>query len=166
MKKTVINKFVFLSLISLLAGCASTPEFDTSQVDRSLTPQSVVAEAELSRGKTILWGGTILDTRNLKDSTQIEVLAYPLNTYQRPLLESKPLGRFIIRQQGYLEPSTYAQGRLLSVIGKVSGSQSGKVGESTYTYAVIDSQQLHLWSPDSGSDRTSFHFGVGIGFRK
>ena len=159
----MINRFFFIALVSLLASCASTPDFDTTQVDRSLTPQSVVAEPELNRGKTVLWGGTILDTLNMKDSTRIEVLAYPLNSSYRPLLESKPLGRFIIQHQGYLEPTTYAQGRVLSVLGKASGSQTGNVGESTYTYAVIDSLQLHLWSPDSMRSRTSFHLGIGIG---
>ncbi len=159
----MINKLVFLALVNLLAGCVSTPDFDTTQVDQSLTPQSVVAEPELNRGRTALWGGTILDTRNLIDSTHIEVLAYPLDSSHRPLLESKPLGRFIIQHQGYIEPTTYAQGRVLSVLGKVSGSQSGNVGESTYTYAVINSEQLHLWSLDSARNRTSFHFGVGIG---
>lgn len=150
-------------LISLLLSCASTPEFDTTQVDQSLTPQSVVAEPDFSHGKIVLWGGTILDTRNLKDTTQIEVLAYPLNTFHRPLQDRKPLGRFIIRHQGYLEPTTYNQGRLLTVLGSVSDSQSGIVGESSYTYPVIHDQQLHLWSQYDERGRTSFHFGVGIG---
>ena len=159
----MISKLVFLAIVGLLIGCASTPDFDTTQVDQSLTPQSAATEPERNRGKTVLWGGTILDIRNLKDSTHIEILAYPLNTSHRPLLESKPLGRFIIQHPGYLEPSTYEQGRILTVLGKVSGSQSGNVGESTYTYAVINSEQLHLWSRDSGRSRTSFHLGVGIG---
>ena len=159
----MIRKLVSFTLVVLLVSCASTPDFNITQVDQSLTPQSVVAEPEHNHGKTALWGGTILDIRNLKDSTHIEILAYPLNTSHRPLLESKPLGRFIIKHPGYLEPSTYAQGRVLTVLGKVSGSQSGNVGESTYTYAVINSEQLHLWSLDSGRSRTSFHLGVGIG---
>ncbi len=151
-----------LFLISLLAGCASTPDFDTSAVVKSLTPQSVIAEPADSRGKTALWGGTILDTRNLKDSTRIEVLAYPLDSSQRPILSNKPLGRFIIRQQGYLEPATFNQGRLVSVIGSVGESQGGNVGDSPYTYPVLNAQQLHLWSPESGQSRTRFSFGIGI----
>ena len=149
-------------MLGLLVSCASNPEFDTSQVDQSLTPQSVIAEAELSRGKTALWGGTILDTRNLKDSTQIEVLAYPLNSFHRPLQDKAPLGRFIIQHSDYLEPATYAQGRLLTVVGTIVDLQTGKVGESTYSYPVISSQQLHLWSKDTQRNRTSFHLGVGI----
>lgn len=156
-------KILLLSAFALLLACASAPEFDTSQVDRSLTPQSVIAEAEVSRGKMALWGGTILDTINLKDATQIEMLAYPLNASHRPLLESKPLGRFIIKHNGYLEPTTYAQGRQLTVLGSVSGSQSGKIGETTYEYPVISDTQLHLWSQSSDRDRSNVHFGVGIG---
>jgi outer membrane lipoprotein len=155
--------FSLLLFLVLLTGCASTPEFDTTQVDQSLTPQSVIAEAEFRRGKIVLWGGTILDTRNLKELTQIEILAYPLNSNYRPQQENKPLGRFIINHQGYLEPTTYAQGRQLTMLGKVSGSQSGKVGESIYTYPVITAEQLHLWLPASERSRTSVHFGVGIG---
>ena len=145
-----------------MTSCAGTPVFDTSAVVKSLTPQSVIAEPADSRGKTALWGGTILDTRNLKDSTRIEVLAYPLDSSQRPVLGSKPLGRFIIQQQGYLEPATFSQGRLLSVIGSVGESQSGKIGDSAYIYPVINAQELHLWSPVSGQSRTGFSFGIGI----
>lgn len=151
----------FLLLTALLTGCATTPDFDTSQVDRALTPQSVIAEAEASHGKIALWGGTILNTRNLEDTTQIEVLAYPLNSSHKPMLDSKPLGRFIIQHKGYLEPATYEQGLLISVLGSVAKNQKGKVGESEYTYPVINARQLHLWIP--GSDpQTSFHLGIGV----
>ena len=129
---------------------------------QALTPQSVIAEPSLSRGKIALWGGTILDTPNLKNSTQIEVLAYPLNAYHRPMQGSQPLGRFIITQKGYLEATNYAQGRLLTVLGSVSKNQSGKVGKSSYTYPVINAQQLHLWSLNDDQNNTSFHFGLGI----
>jgi len=159
------DKLLSLILLSLLLGCASTPEFDTSQVDSALTPQAVIAEPQLSRGKIALWGGTILDTRNLKEMTQVEILAYPLSSSYRPQLDKKPLGRFIIQQQGYLEPTSYAQGRLLTVMGKVTETQSGKVGESTYTYPVISATQLYLWTQADDSN-TSVHFGLGIGIQR
>jgi outer membrane lipoprotein len=147
----------------LLTACASTPEFDTTKVDRSLTPRNVISQPGVSKGKVVLWGGTILDTRNLKDNTQIEILAYPLDSSYRPLLESKPLGRFIIKHVGYLESTIYAQGRQLTVVGVVSGSQSGKVGESIYEFPLIIDQQIHLWSESSDRNRTNVHFGVGVG---
>lgn len=158
----MLNKFLFILLASLLVSCAGTAVFDTSQVDQSLTPNSVIAEPELSRDRIALWGGTILDTQNLQHSTQIEVLAYPLNSSHRPLLEKPPLGRFIILQQGFLEPASYAQGRLLTVLGSVEENQSGSVGESRYIYPVIYAQQLQLWSLQKNRSRTNFSVGVGI----
>jgi outer membrane lipoprotein len=157
-------RFYLLLFLALFTGCASTPEFDTSQVDASLTPQSVIAEPEVSHGKVALWGGTILDTRNLKDKTRIEMLAYPLDGSNRPKLESKPLGRFIIEHTGFLEPTTYAQGRQLTVLGTISGAESGQVGETSYSYPVLVERQLHLWPQTSSSgNRSNVHFGIGIG---
>ena len=157
------QKLLLLSLfIGLLASCATTANFDLTQVDQTLTPTSVIAETKASHGKIALWGGTILDTHNLKNSTQIEVLAYPLDSSHRPVQESKPLGRFIIQQKGYLEPADYTQGRLLTVLGSISDNQTGKVGKSSYTYPVINAQQLHLWSLNNDPGNTRFHFGIGI----
>lgn len=153
--------FLSLFFIGLFASCASTPEFDTSNVDRTLSPANVIDEPELSLDKVVLWGGTILDTQNLKDSTQIEMLSYPLDSSSKPRLDKKPQGRFIIRQQGYLEPEAFSQGRLLSVMGKVGDKMSGKVGDSDYIYPLIHAQQLRLWS-SRGQGRTNFQFGIGI----
>jgi len=68
----------------------------------------------------------------------------------------------MIHQPGYLEPATFSPGQLLSVMGNVGDSQSGKVGESAYTYPVIDAQQLQLWSPANSRSRIGFSFGLGI----
>jgi len=163
MRNKIQYHLLSLLLMSLLIGCTSKTKFETEQVDRSLTPQSVLAEPGLTKDKLALWGGTILSTRNLKVGTQIEVLAYPLNSAHKPLLNKKPLGRFIIKYDDYLEPATYAQGRQISVVGSVGESQSGKIGESNYTYPVIGSQQLHLWPTENDSSRSNFHFGIGIG---
>lgn len=145
----------------VLSGCVSKPAFDMSDVDKSLNPAAVISELEVSVGKRVLWGGTILDVNNMKDSTRIEVLSYPLDSNHRPELEKKPLGRFMIRQEGFLEPKSYAPGRLITVVGNVGKAISGKVGDSEYNYPLIQAQQLHLWS-NRGQTRTNFQFGIGI----
>ena len=149
-------------IIGLLSGCSSAPKFDLSGVDQALTPQSVIAEPDVSFGKIALWGGTILSIVNLEETTQIEMLAYPLNSSHKPMHDKKPLGRFLIQHKGYLEPATFEQGKLLSVLGSLGKSQKGKVGESDYAYPVINARQLHLWTPGDEGPQTSFHFGLGI----
>lgn len=158
-------KKLFLLLFALqLVSCATKPVFDTSEANRLLTPQSVLAEPKTSHGETAIWGGAILDIQNLQEVTQIEVLAYPLNASDRPLQDRAPLGRFIIRHAGFLEPTNFAQGRALTVLGNIGDSQTGTVGDSTYDYPVINAEELHLWSGEALLDRTSFHIGVGFGF--
>jgi len=155
--------FFSLIFISLFAGCASTPEFDTTRVDRSLTPANIINKNNIHMGKSVLWGGTILDTRNLKEATQIEVLAYPLNSSHRPELDKQPLGRFVLIYPGYLESKIYIQGKQLSALGKVIKTRQAKIGESTYTYPTISANKIHLWVPKDKKSNTSFHFGIGIG---
>jgi outer membrane lipoprotein len=159
-----MRKFYYLlTIIILLAGCASTPVFDVTQVDNSLIPKNVAAEPLAYLGKSVLWGGIILDTKNLSDSTQVEVLAYPLSRDQRPQSNNRPLGRFLINQEGFLDPAIYAQGQKLTVLGSVDNNQQGKVGESSYTYPVINAEQLQLWSAQS-ENQTRFSFGLGVVF--
>ena len=153
---------LFLLISLFITACTSAPKFDTRQVDRSLTPKSVNADIENTRGKVALWGGVILATKNLKATSQIEVLAYPLDSNSMPLREREPLGRFLIQHSGFLEPATYAQGRMVTVIGKITGTSASKVGEMDYVYPVIKSTQHHLWSKDSGDTKTRLHFGIGI----
>ncbi len=159
-----LRRFWFAPLL-LLSACASTPEFDTSRVDPTLTPRAAVTELPANRGKTVLWGGVILHTANLAKLTRLEVLAYPLDGDRRPRRDRDPLGRFLIERQGFLEPATYAEGRLLTVVGTLSGSEDGKVGGSAYVYPVIEAGQLHLWPKDSDYDRgrSNVHFGIGVG---
>lgn len=162
----MLSRLSLLLLVSLLlSACASGPGFDTNRVDLAVTPRSAVAELPAARESPVLWGGVILSTRNLESRTRIEVLAYPLNSNQMPQRDSDPLGRFILERQGFLEPATYAEGRMVTVVGTVLRSESGKVGGSDYVYPVIAARNLYLWSRDSEyNNRSNVHFGIGVGF--
>ncbi len=146
----------------LLSACASSPTIDSSGVDRSLTPRSVAGAPQPASGKEVLWGGVIIQTTNMKDSTQLEVLAYPLDSNERPQRDSDALGRFILDKAGYLEPESYAEGRLVSVVGTVTGTRAGRVGETVYNFPVISVRQLTLWP--KGGEGTGNNLGIGVGF--
>jgi len=159
-------KLAHLSLVFLviLSACASSPRFDTKPVDLTITPRRAVTELPAIGGRSVLWGGVILGTHNLETHTQIEVLAYPLNSNQIPQRDRDPLGRFILERRGFLEPASYAEGRLITVLGKLMRNESSKVGDSNYFYPVIEASDLHLWSRDSEyNNRSNVRFGIGIG---
>lgn len=159
--RLINSLLISLSTIVLIA-CASTPNFDVSNVNHSLTPKSVTTEINSSSGQIVLWGGVILLSKNLKQGTHIEVLAYPLDSDHMPLRNKDPLGRFIIQHNDYLETKVYAEGRMITVAGTVTDNKAGKVGEADYVYPVVISKQMHLWAKDSDRNKTSFHFGLGI----
>ncbi len=148
-----------------LAGCATTPRFDTAGVDKSLTPRSAVAIAPSSIGQRIQWGGVIVKTRNLRQQTQLEVLAYPLDSDGEPDQAAAPQGRFLLSQQGYLEPVDYAAGRLLTTVGTIARVEHGQVGEADYKYPVVEAAQVHLWpkqTPYPQRGDSNVHFGIGV----
>jgi outer membrane lipoprotein len=156
-----------LVALLLLTACTGAPTFNTLNVDPLLTPQRVTANPQLATGKSVQWGGTIVGITNLRDSTQVEVLDYPLDSDGRPKSDGAAQGRFIFEHAGYLEPASYAAGKQVTVVGNVTGTRDGRVGEANYVYPVVDATQLHLWNPErsrfGGGTSTFFNFGVGGG---
>ena len=150
-------------LLLLLSGCARSPTYERYGADGTLTPKSVAASPQMAAGKQVLWGGVIMQTVNLKDRTQIEVLAYPLDSDSRPQRDREPLGRFILERAGYLEPASYAEGRLITGVGRVTGTRAGQIGAKIYDYPVVSARQLYLWPVDRGRRGSSVHFGIGAG---
>ncbi len=162
----IMQRLFILFLGFLLTACASTP-FSQEGVNRSLSPALANANAAY-HGQTALWGGLIIQARNLKDKSEIEVLSYSLDADGEPNRNSEPQGRFFIEHDGYLETAQYAAGRWVSVLGTVKPPVTGKVGTADYTFAMIHSRQLHLWPESSqrSDSNTQFHFGIGIGIHR
>lgn len=149
-----------LIVVALLTACAQ-PVFNPQGTAPGLTPEYAAARIQAVAGERVIWGGVLVKVSNLARSTELEILAYPLDRRQRPQRDDRPQGRFIARYPGYLEPVTYAPGRLVTVLGRVEGLDTRKVGEAPYTYPMVATESVHLWDPEKpGSD---VHFGVGIG---
>lgn len=151
--------------VAALAGCA-TP-FDVGTADRQTTPQQAAADISALRGRTVAWGGIIVNARNLRDATQIEVLGYPLDPDHRPDTTAAPLGRFLALYPGYLETADYNAGRQLTVVGTLTETREGTVGEARYLYPVVATTRLHLWPKDRRQPSDpQIHFGIGIGIHR
>lgn len=154
--KVTLSATVFV----LLSACASGP-IETEDTFTGTTLEQAVA-AEASASGQVLWGGVILSTTNLESSTLLEVLAYPLDRRQRPMKSRTPEGRFLIVEEGFLEPTDYTDGRAITVLGALDGTTSGNIAEATYEYPTVKAEQLHLWRP--GDDYVAPRFSIGIGF--
>jgi outer membrane lipoprotein len=81
----------------------------------------------------------------MDQATELEVLQRPLDGYEKPLAVDRSDGRFIARCDRYLDPAVYTQGRDVTIAGKVLGSQTGTVGESSYVYPLLSCLEIRLW---------------------
>jgi outer membrane lipoprotein len=159
------SRWLGLLIVVLVSGCAANPPFSADKlmmVDRSITPHQVT-QNNIAPKSAVLWGGVIVDSRNMNDYTELTVLGYPLDSSQRPEIAKTPIGRFLVRWPEYLEPLIYSAKREFTVVGTVEEIKEGRVGDSAYLYPVVKADRIYLWPPRSaGASRFSIGVGVGI----
>jgi len=142
-----------------LAGCSPPfPKELLEKVEKDVPFAALQKEPENYAGKLLLLGGTIVDTKNLKEGTRIEVLQRPLDGEARPELSDATGGRFLVVTQQFLDGAVYHRGRMITVIGAVAPPQVLPLGEIEYRYPVLTAKSMHLWDPYSGP-----HFSIGVG---
>lgn len=133
-----------LLLCAMLASCA-TPVFRDTGGAIAVTPADVQQQPENFQGAEVVWGGRIVAVENHEDSTDVEVVAYPLDRDQQPSPEEPTLGRFMIVLPGFVEPYDYPAGRHLTVQGVLSGTRTGRVQEHDYVYPLVRASAVHVW---------------------
>jgi len=147
----------------LLAGCASSPDSCRKPIgERGLTP-AVAAEREGAIGQAITWGGTLIGSRNLEDSTELEVLAFPLDGCGRPRTNDDPLGRFIIRRPGYLETADLRPGRDITASGRIIATSEGRIGDAEYRFPVVEDANPRIWDERGASGYSGVRPWISIG---
>ena len=151
-------------LLGGLSACAPAPIYKTAGNMVIATPQQVAATPERYARGTVIWGGTIVQVKNYADHSEVELLAYPLDSSQRPKIGDNGNGRVIAVMNGYVEPLDYPTGAPMTISGKLNGSRAGHVGEANYVFPLVSVDQSHVWSREEmQKGRNNIHFGVGVG---
>lgn len=157
LKRWTLYPFILI----ILSACSSQPIIDNN-ANRSLTPQQATATPPDPGSQPLQWGGIIIEAQNFNETTEVEILAYPLDTEGRPDTGATSVGRFIAKQSGYLETNDYAAGRLVTVTGTFSEIRQGEVAKARYQFPVLNSDEISLWPEVSERKiRPRIHFGFG-----
>ena len=153
-----------LLLACTLAGCAPAPIFQTTVPTIAATPSQVAQTPERYANGEVIWGGKVVQVKNLADHSEIEILGYPLDASQRPMVKDDGGGRFIAVMAGYVEPLDYPPGALITLHGTLDGSRAGKVDEAAYVFPLVKVAQAHVWTAEElRQGHSNVHFGVGLG---
>lgn len=159
--------FLLIWLIATLfmPGCAPVlSQGVLAQVDRAIPFEQLLEDPEAYKGRTVLLGGEIIETRNLPENTLIFMLQRPLGPRDEPDVEGESMGRFLLTVPGFLDPAIYQTGRKVTVAGAVEGKEMHPLGEIQYTYPLISRKELYLWpSEEATITEPGVQFGVGVG---
>jgi outer membrane lipoprotein len=155
--------FLIFFCILFPAGCSHVISKDLrQQIDPAITVKQVFNNPDAYKGKTILWGGEIIQTMNQKDGTTlIEVFQTPLGWRGEPKDTKKSViseGRFLILIPAYVDSYLYRKGRKITVAGEVQGVMTKTLDEMNYRFPVILNKQIHLWDEYSEHNSTSYHY--------
>ena len=149
-------------LATLALGACAAPVF--RQVPATaVTPLEAAREPQRHAGTAVVWGGKILDVRNLVDETEVQLAVYPLDPAQRPQQSEPVLGRVIVVLPGFADPLDFPPGRFVTVLGHLDGTRTRHIGDAERALAVLRRDALHLWPVNFPRERSRVSFGVGIG---
>jgi len=140
-------------VILLLVGCApviSKPLRE--QVDKTLAFRDVFKDPEAHKGTAVVWAGIIIETKNTKEGTLIEILQRPADFLGAPEESDKTEGRFLALYASYLDSAVYSKGREVTVGGEVEGKRVMPLGEIQYAYPVVLAKEIYLW-PETSKER-------------
>ncbi|WP_412524019.1 Slp family lipoprotein [Brenneria populi] len=130
----------------LLAGCVTVPD---AIKGASPTPQDdlvrVMSAPQLYVGQASRFGGRVVGVRNEADKTRLEIVSLPLDSAARPRLDAPSEGRFIAYVNRFLEPVDF-QNRLVTVVGPITGTEQGAIGDRPYRYVVVEVQGYQRWN--------------------
>ena len=155
-----VKHLLCLAITTLfIVACQSTPE---KRVNESTHTNAISISAQ-EIGENFIWGGEILEITNLKNTTELTVLSYPLDKNRQPRVDDISIGRFIAVYSGFLEPTDYRTGRLISITGNLIDIRAGKVANADYKFPVLSIDDLSLHRRKPRGLNLPFSIGIGIG---
>jgi len=159
---------LFLLVIVTLLGAAACTTAVSKQslglVDPGISFEALHQDPDRHVGRYLLLGGAITDVRvSASGGSELEVMQLPTNNRGRITATDRSAGRFVAQDDTYRDPAIYRPGRLITLVGKVTGSKTDRLGEVDYLYPVLTVHELRLWAPDEHPGASPVHFGIGIG---
>ena len=160
-------RLLLLATLILLGAAACTPPISRQSLglgDPALTFEELRQHPDRHLGRYLLLGGAIAAVRiDSGGGSELEVVQLPTDRRGRITVTNRSAGRFIAVDGAFRDPAIYRPGRLLTLVGKVSGRKTGRLGEVDYLYPVLTVEELRLWDPEEYPGASPVRFGIGIG---
>lgn len=147
-----IRNILFVVIALTMSGCAIVPQQidvdDTSSLinfEQISQQPNKAPDTATQHDKKARWGGKIVSVQNKKEVSEIEIVFFPENRFGKPQTGSPSVGRFKAVVTGFIDPLVFEQGRLITIVGQVSDSQTGVIGEQEYIYPTLNAKGYYMW---------------------
>ena len=156
-------RFFSIYVIFLILGCAAgISQQARSQVTYNGSFAELQAAMDRHMGEIVILGGKVIETKGYPTFSEITVLQLPLGKKDRPQDGDRSDGRYLIRSEQFVDPAIYRQGSLLTVVGRLSGSEVRSIGEFQYVYPLVEAIEIKRWR-QARKTSPAVHFGIGVG---
>ncbi|WP_456296967.1 Slp family lipoprotein [Vibrio sp. AK197] len=135
---------LMMSSLLMISACASLPQELETQ-NPAVVTDFQTWQANPNDQQEVRLGGVIANISNLSDKTRLEIVNMPIGNAGKPMLSHEPKGRFVAYVQGFLDPVTYSEGRLITVLGDSAGTEEGSVDKYQHQFPVVNARAYHLW---------------------
>jgi outer membrane lipoprotein len=157
------RKALFLMLALIITACGGGISQQARDQVTYTGPFAAVQKAPAKyRGAILLLGGKVIKVSTQEGVSELIVLELNLDNQDQPLDNDQSQGRFLVRSARFIDPAIFPPGTLITVVGRLQGSESRLIGEMRYPYPVIEPIETKKWSAGSAAN-SRFHFGIGIG---
>lgn len=150
----MLRSILTLASCLALAACATAP-LPLRGTFSEVTPQAVGDSA--ARTDSVRWGGVIAAVEPMPEQTCFQIVGTPLRSNGRPVDADETNGRFLACRQGFYDPKIFAEGRELTVVGRLAGSETRKIGEYEYAHPKVLADTIYLW-PDERNERDRYPY--------
>ena len=135
---------------SLLPACAPAPIFPPEvldKVDRTVTVESLTANPDRYKDRTVELGGQIVGSIAEQDEVHILVRALPIRTapVYGPVDTGRLNGMFVIRYAGKIATQDLQDGNMVVVIGAVSGAVADSLTGTPVRRLTVTAECFHIW---------------------
>lgn len=144
--KSKINILICVGVMVLASACSSRipPALNHPDVG-DIEVSQVRSNPDAFHSSKVRWGGILVSVENTGNQSKLTIVSFPTSDKGRPIISADSPGRFIALVDGFLEPLVYRENREITVVGRVGGPESGKVGEFDYDFPVVHVDDFYLW---------------------
>ena len=134
---------ILLFLGSGLVGCGPViSEQFRAKANEGISFRQILEKPSEYQGQHVILAGYILEIVQGGSGSEIVILQAPLDSSYRPKEQNLSQGRFIVLTKELLDPTTYQEGRRITIGGRVAGSRRQGVGNGSYEYPLIEAEEI------------------------